>query len=133
MNTNYSVTELSSLSSLFTQPAKEPPRRTQLTPGSIGPPKQPVVKPKKVQTDDIWDEEQIEQTIEDMDPRPQPEYTLSYSQRVSSEDMYLGMSGRTPSISHSDAILVSIKLPGNNLPSIEIHCKKTILEVACPN
>jgi hypothetical protein len=133
MNTNYSATELTSISNLFALPTKESTTPAHFTPGSIGPPKQQVVKPKKTNTEDIWDEEQIEETVEDMDPRPQPEYTLSYSQMVSSEDMYLGMSGRTPSISHSDAILVSIKLPGSNLGSIEIHCRKTTLEVACPN
>jgi hypothetical protein len=118
--------ELSSLSKLL-----QPPKPTKsFTPGSIGPPK--VLQKQLKPSEDIWDEDQIEETLEYSDPRPQPEYSIFYSQNVSSEDIYLGMNGKTPSISHSDSISVNVKLPLTQLKEIEIHCRKLQVEIACP-
>ncbi|KAJ3340819.1 hypothetical protein HDU91_000799, partial [Kappamyces sp. JEL0680] len=49
---------------------------------------------------------EIEGEVEDQDPRSQPHYSLTHVQNVSSEDMYLGMSGKTPSFSHADQFLL---------------------------
>lgn len=73
MNTS---TDFTSLSSLF-QTATEPTSKPQFTPGSIGPAKQTRVSNRvkqkaKPPTDDIWDENEIEEQ-EDVDPRPEPE------------------------------------------------------------
>lgn len=46
--------------------------------------------------------------------------------------MYLGMSGRTPSINHSDFILFKVKLPGVKLSEITIDIQKRVVEVLCP-
>lgn len=46
--------------------------------------------------------------------------------------MYLGMSGKTPSASHSDKILVNVHLPQCFVKDIELNIKESFVEVMCP-
>jgi hypothetical protein len=86
---------------------------------------------RKANISDIWDEDDVE--FLDEDPRLQPEYSINYLQRVSSEDMYLGMSARTPSFSHSDDLQIKVILPNTELKDINLNITKESLEVLCPS
>ncbi|KAJ3078256.1 Ubiquitin-conjugating enzyme E2 J2 [Rhizoclosmatium hyalinum] len=108
----------------------------KLTPGSIGPSvsstSAAAAEPSaKKDSKEIWDEEEIEE-VDVTDPRPQPEYTLAYRQKVSSEDMYLGMSGKTPGFHDSDDLIVTVLLPGTEFKDIELTVTKEKLDVRCP-
>ncbi|KAJ3416828.1 hypothetical protein HDV05_008413 [Chytridiales sp. JEL 0842] len=106
-----------------------------LTPGSIGPSKSkttPAPPTKKVATGDIWDEDDVMEVVDVEDPRPNPEYKMHYRQKVSSEDMYLQMNGKTPSLSHADEVVITIDLPDVVFKDIELNCTETTLDLRCP-
>ncbi|KAJ3074902.1 hypothetical protein HDU98_009871 [Podochytrium sp. JEL0797] len=97
----------------------------KMTPGAIGhtskasPAAESTTTRKTAQ--EIWDVDEVQDTlIDEHDPRPQPEFTTKFRQNVSSEDMYLQMSGKTPSFGHCDAIVVEIQLPGTEYKQIEL-------------
>ncbi len=78
-----------------------------------------VKTPKKIVNQDIWNEDEVEDHL-DLDPRAAPEYSIILQQNVSSEDLYLGMSGkllriRNDSASHSNsqgrALLQEMRIP----------------------
>ncbi|KAH6561984.1 hypothetical protein BASA50_007203 [Batrachochytrium salamandrivorans] len=107
------------------------------TPGSIGPPKKTVAataRASKTQpaTKEIWDAEEVNDYVEDLDPRPIPEYTMGYRQKVTSEDMFLGMSGKCNSIGHCDDYFVNIQLPETLSKDIEMNVSNNILDLRCP-
>ncbi|KAJ3383130.1 Protein pih1d3 [Lobulomyces angularis] len=84
---------------------------------------------------DIWEDEEIvaaEEAEELNDPRSQPEYDIAYRQTVSSEDMFLGMSGKLNSISHSDFLVVTIKLPGVKFKEVQLDCTEFKIDLRCP-
>ncbi|KAJ3270808.1 Protein pih1d3 [Terramyces sp. JEL0728] len=128
---NFASDELGALTSLLAPPTETRKNQEQFTPGAIGPEKKHAVVPKAKDSKHIWDEDD-ELPAEAFDPREEPEYELKYVQKVSSEDMYLGMSGRTPSIGHSDNLLISVKLPNTAFKDISISITKTVLEVMTP-
>ncbi|KAJ3403269.1 Protein pih1d3 [Chytriomyces hyalinus] len=110
----------------------------KLTPGSIGPstaaaktlPSNSSTKPA---SKDIWDDVEVDEAAVDVhDPRPQPEHKLTYRQKVTSEDMYLQMSGKTPGIHDSDEVVVTIDLPGVLFSDIVLTCTETSLDMRCP-
>eukprot|EP00050_Salpingoeca_kvevrii_P013906 m.31591 g.31591 ORF g.31591 m.31591 type:complete len:196 (+) comp5381_c0_seq1:98-685(+) len=70
--------------------------------------------PAATKSKDIWDDDEIPDAGADAaeDPRPQPEYTIKYKQAITSEDMYLGMSGRDPSSASCEDLVVAIVFPG---------------------
>lgn len=111
-----------------------------MTPGSIGPAtKQKRIAGKKkkpaaelkASAKDIWDVEEV--NVEDHgaedDPRPQPEYDILYKQAVSSEDMYLGMSGRDASSHWCEDMIVKIKLPGHKMADCELDVTDKFLDL----
>lgn len=69
--------------------------------------------------------------VED-DPRPEPEYEVLYKQAVSSEDMYLGMSGRDPSTHWCDDMIVRIKLPEQKLADCDLDVTAKFLDLRTP-
>ncbi|KAI8616055.1 hypothetical protein BC830DRAFT_1080869 [Chytriomyces sp. MP71] len=83
---------------------------------------------------DIWAEDEVpnDATVDPFDTRPQPEYSITYRQKVSSEDMYLQMGGKTPGFRDSDEIIVTVELPGCEFKEIELTCTKTLVDVRCP-
>ena len=59
-------------------------------------------------------------------------YKITYRQRVTSEDIYLNMSGRLPSITDSDDLVLSIHMPGIKTASeLELTCEKDKVDVRC--
>ncbi|KAJ3356086.1 Protein pih1d3 [Entophlyctis luteolus] len=143
-------TDYSSLTALFKsgletqiQDDGKTPRTTQtaVTPGTIGnitPPSNENTSTTALQkkgsgdTADIWDAEDIDQ-LDLSDNRPQPEYTVTHRQKVSSEDMYLQMSGKTPGFHDTDELVISVQLPGVLRTQIEIGCADDCtFELRCP-
>ncbi|KAI9351103.1 hypothetical protein DFJ73DRAFT_831593 [Zopfochytrium polystomum] len=119
--------------------AARPSPAGSLTPGSIGPKLAPAAESKapskssSASKKDIWDDDEVEENVlDDADPRPAPEYTIKYRQRVTSEDIYLQMGGKTPSTSHTDDLVVTIQLPGEQLKDVELTCTPNKLEVRSP-
>ena len=78
---------------------------------------------------DIWTVEEVEEQVES---RLLPEYTLSYKQDVSTEDIFLGMTGKTPSFSNSDAIIIQISLPKVTLKDIHLTVEADYFDLRCP-
>jgi hypothetical protein len=68
-----------------------------------------IEEPKKV-SKDIWDAEDVPVNGfgAESDPRKRPEYEILYKQAVSTEDMYIGLSGRDPSSGSCEDLLVRI-------------------------
>jgi hypothetical protein len=71
-------------------------------------------KEKRV-TKDIWNVDEVEEGAEydnSDDSRPQPEYEIIYKQDLTSEELFLGMSNKTPATSSCEYMIVKIQLPG---------------------
>ncbi|KAJ3099442.1 Protein pih1d3 [Physocladia obscura] len=90
------------------------------------------ILPDAVGSKDIWNEDDIE-LVDAYDKRSQPEHTIKYRQKVSSEDMYLQMSGKTPGFQDTDELVITIDLPHTEFKDIELTCTDEILDLRCPN
>ncbi|KAI8809277.1 PIH1 family [Cladochytrium replicatum] len=107
---------------------------TAFSPGTIGPPpKKRENSKKQTESKEIWDEDEV---LEDyysdpLDERKQPEYTMRYRQEVSSSDIFLGISGKSPSVNaHSDHLVIDIDLPGvQSLAELTLECRDAALDV----
>jgi hypothetical protein len=84
--------------------------------------------------DDIWDAEEVDAHDPDFDDdgRVVPEYDIHYKQRVGSEDVFLGMSGKTPLTSDCKFMVLRIKLPGAKLKDIDLSVDKQKIVVQDP-
>eukprot|EP01028_Stygiella_incarcerata_P006868 TRINITY_DN2794_c0_g1_i1.p1 TRINITY_DN2794_c0_g1~~TRINITY_DN2794_c0_g1_i1.p1 ORF type:complete len:217 (-),score=72.61 TRINITY_DN2794_c0_g1_i1:67-630(-) len=75
-------------------------------------------KKKKKDSKSIWDDDEVEESGHDfkddpLDPRIQPEYDIVYTQRVTTEDVYLGIDyEKDPGVGSSDGMIVKVQLPG---------------------
>eukprot|EP00941_MAST-03F_sp_MAST-3F-sp1_P006348 g6348.t1 len=78
---------------------------------------------------DIWLPDEIPEKIdiEVNDDRPRPPFKIQYKQNVSSEDMFLGMSGVSPSMAECQYMVVLVRFPGCQLQDIEIDVTKKVL------
>lgn len=105
---------------------------SSLTPGHIGPkksnkdqPKESVYATKKEKNSkDIWDEEEVNDGVvydTQDDPRIQPEYEITYQQAIQTEDIFLNTSMKTSATSSCEAMIVKIKLPGEQLKDIDAN------------
>ncbi|KAJ3054746.1 Protein pih1d3 [Rhizophlyctis rosea] len=134
---NGSESSILSLASMLDPTKNQPaPSRTKSTPppstASTAKSSTSSAKPHKSPQKDIWDEDEIDYTPTDADPRPEAEYKITYRQRVSSEDIYLNMSGRLPSITDSDDLVLSIHMPGvKTAAELELTCEKDRVDVRC--
>lgn len=61
---------------------------------------------------------------ESNDGRKRPEYDIFYKQKIGAEDIFLGISGTTPSSFHCDTIVIKVKLPGTSLTDIDIDVQE---------
>jgi len=48
-------------------------------------------------------------------------FDFAYKQRVGSEDVFLGLSGTTPSSIHCDTLVMKVLLPGERLADIDLN------------
>ena len=67
------------------------------------------------------------------DPRPQPKYDIKFKQAITPEDMFLGMSGKTPASSSCDELVVSIELPDTSMKDVELDVTRETLDLRAPN
>ncbi len=70
---------------------------------------------KKANTKDIWDEDEVEEGAEfdtSDDPRQQPDYEIVYKQKVTTEEIYLGMGNKNNATASCEDMIVKVKLPG---------------------
>ena len=118
-----------------------PVKVTGMSPGMIGPPKAapPKKKPqltKKADPNEIWAESEVRDLgdVDDEDDgRPQPEYDIVYKQKVSPEDMFLGVDPlRHPGISMSDEIVLKVTLPETKLAEIDLDVRPTFVRITAP-
>ena len=82
----------------------------------------------------IWKKEEVseQQQYEYSDPRPQPEYEIVYKQAVSAEDVFLGMSLKTPTTASCEDLVVKIKLPNTDFTDVELDVTETFLDCRTP-
>ena len=98
-------------------------------PGLIGAPQSRAPTKPKVpagpapDSDDIWGTDEVSTPDDASDPRPLPEYDILYKQRVSTEDIYLGMRGKNESVSQGITShgLVSFLSTLNCFTSCRLH------------
>lgn len=119
-----------------------PKKSAAVNPGSIGPPKKQeklggsqVPNSQQAESSDIWSEEEIPeggQGDDELDPRPAPEYEMIFKQAVTSEDMYLQMSGRNPSSSSCEDLVIKIKLPDTEYSDVNLDVTDTFLDCRTP-
>ncbi|XP_063697542.1 LOW QUALITY PROTEIN: dynein axonemal assembly factor 6 [Culicoides brevitarsis] len=79
---------------------------------------------------DEWEAKQAEdQNI--FDTRQEPEFTISYKQVVTTEDLYLGMSNKTPSTASCEDMILEIKLPGETatIDEMELTITENFLDL----
>jgi hypothetical protein len=90
--------------------------------------------PKEADPNAIWGQEEIDGHDPDFDDdgRVVPEYDILYKQQVGSEDVFLGMSGKTPMTSDCNFMVVRIKLPGSQLKNIDLNVEKQKIVVQDP-
>merc|ERR1712054_615006 len=112
----------------------------RLGPGDIGPKaskSKTTKEQKKEVTNDIWDTEEVPE--EDLrwedegDNRPEPEYSIAYKQRVTSEDAFLGINGRDPGSHCCEDLVIKIHLEGiDSLEMMSLDVTKNTLRLSTP-
>jgi dynein assembly factor 6, axonemal len=88
--------------------------------------------PPKLNTE-IWSEEDFKEESIKEDGRPKPQVDVLYKQNVKSEDIFLGLSGKSNSSIDCDQLLVKIWLPNTNLKEIGLECKEQSIHLQTPN
>ena len=59
-------------------------------------------------------------------------YDISYKQKVSTEDMFLGMGSKNPSSACCEDMIIRIELPGCSMKDVELDVKENYLDCRCP-
>ena len=88
---------------------------------------------KKAGSRDIWSPEEVGTAADVValpDSRKRPEFDFAYKQRVGSEDVFLGLSGATPSSIHCDTLVFRVQLPGERLADIDVDLTETRVTVS---
>jgi hypothetical protein len=82
----------------------------------------------------IWGKEEIDNHDPDFDDdgRAIPDYDILYKQQVGSEDIFLGMSGKTPLSQDCNFMVLRIKMPGAQLKNIDLTVDKQKIVVHDP-
>jgi hypothetical protein len=92
-------------------------------------------KIEPVAKETFWDDDEITPIGFYKDPsdqRIEPEYTLFYRQHVGTEDVYLGLGLKDPSISCADAVVLKVKLPDTSIDDIDLNVQKGYLDLRAP-
>jgi hypothetical protein len=82
---------------------------------------------------DIWSPEEVGTAADVLaapDARKRPEFDFAYKQKVGSEDVFLGLSGTTPSSIHCDTLVFRVQLPGERLADIDVDLTETRVTVS---
>ncbi|XP_018432467.1 PREDICTED: protein PIH1D3 [Nanorana parkeri] len=84
---------------------------------------------------DIWSESEVQEGAEFddyLDPREKPEYEILFKQRVSSEDMFLGLSRKDPSTACCEDMVIRVQLPDTNVADVSLDVKKNYINLRTP-
>ena len=82
---------------------------------------------------DIWLPEEVgtaADVVAAPDSRKRPEFDFAYKQKVGSEDVFLGLSGTTPSSIHCDTLVFRVQLPGERLADIDLDLTESRVTVS---
>ena len=82
---------------------------------------------------DIWSPEEVgtaADVVAAPDSRKRPEFDFAYKQKVGSEDVFLGLSGTTPSSIHCDTLVFRVQLPGERLADIDVDLTESRVTVS---
>lgn len=85
--------------------------------------------------DTFWDEGEITPIGFYKDPsddRAEPTYTIHYRQEVGTEDVYLGLNMKDPSIQSADEAVIKVKLEDTEIDDIDLNVQKGYLDLRCP-
>ncbi|XP_069723809.1 dynein axonemal assembly factor 6 [Phaenicophaeus curvirostris] len=109
-----------------------------MTPGGVGPVKKEITGSFQVKSGNgktIWNIEEAPEGSEfdDIwDPREQPEYEISFKQRVGTEDVFFGMSRKDPSTACCEDMVIKIKLPETKYSDITLDIQDKVLDLRTP-
>lgn len=87
----------------------------------------------------IWDDDEVKARDDlpdedgSSDGRKVPVVEILYKQAVTSEDLYLGMSGKTPSSTNCEAMVYRISLPGERVADIDLDVKTQGIVLRSPH
>lgn len=81
-----------------------------------------------------WEASQEELNIKVFDTRMEPEYTISYKQALTTEDLFLGMNNKTPATSSCEDMVLEIKLPEEtvSIEDMELSVKEQAVDFGSP-
>jgi hypothetical protein len=85
--------------------------------------------------DSFWDDKEVTPIGFYKDPsdeRPEPTYTITYRQHVGTEDVYLGLGLKDPSISCADAVVIRVKLEDTAIDDIDLNVQNGYLDLRAP-
>jgi hypothetical protein len=88
--------------------------------------------PSKIPTD-IWKDEELREENIKEDGRPKPQFEILYKQSVTTEDLYLGLSGKSNSSLSCEHLLMKIWLPNTHLKEIGLELKEQSVHLQTPN
>lgn len=111
--------------------------RAPLNPGAIGASSTTTSssKSKAAKSKDIWEDHEILDHVEDDldDGRESPRFEFLYKQAVATEDVYLGLSGKDPSSTDCEDLVLKIFLDGTrSLSELELEVEDTYVKVRSP-
>ena len=94
----------------------------------------PYAKKADTNSDDIWNSEEVQEgsIFNQDDPRIAPQYDLVLKQKVTSEDMFLGMSGKNPSSACCEEMVIKIVLPDSKMSDVDLDIKADTLDCCTP-
>jgi hypothetical protein len=98
-----------------------------------GEPFEQIIEPKDKDT--FWDDDEITPVGFYKDPndeRPEPPYTIHYRQHVGTEDVYLGLGMKDPSIACADSVIVKVTLEDTELDDIDLNVQNGYLDLRAP-
>lgn len=82
---------------------------------------------------EIWKDEEFKEENIKEDGRPKPKFDVLYKQSVSTEDLYLGLSGKNNSSISCDQLLIKIFLPNTLLKEIGLELKEQSIHLQTPS
>ncbi|CAB4035022.1 Hypothetical predicted protein, partial [Paramuricea clavata] len=87
------------------------------------------------QSNDIWGGEEVpecEFPSDDLDERIVPEYEIIFKQKVTSEDIFFGMSNKNPSTACCEDLVAKINLPETKYADVNLNVTDTFLDCQTP-
>lgn len=136
--------ELNGLDALFKDSAKShsdwhSSKAAQITPGNVGSiaarALQPAAPQNATDSNAIWDDGELDEDdgFDQDDGRATADYELIYKQRVSPQDMFLGIDPtRSPGTASCEDLVIRIQLPETKGSDLDLDVKRTKLTLRTP-